>query len=296
MSLVPTWLAKSPPRLQTAQQSKPSSLPRQLTYPSQHSADDILHSDEHCVVLKPDSSRGVLVRTYQDKNIDVLSTGIYSNRKALEMGFTERNRPYLNDVVFFRPPRQYPYDDPCNDDSTMKCYELRVDPEKTWVYDQEYHARWGTTQGEPSMLLSDYLKMLESIPKGNSVMWHSFDRCEPYTDEQVRDYYRHMYNSSRSHSRSTSKGLNIHYMFEVRVKMDVIPPWFLIPSSTTTTQKWGGYAKPQGRKHAVYVGPRGGHFILTKGKNKKYITNKIMESRLFKKKVATTRRGNDITR
>lgn len=64
---------------------------------------DIIHEDPNCTIYRPGSGKGVLISTYVPKSneINVDENGLMSNREALKKNLTERNRPYLNDVVFF---------------------------------------------------------------------------------------------------------------------------------------------------------------------------------------------------
>ena len=156
---------------------------------------DILHQDSDVCILNPNSDRGVLISTYQEKHINIKETGIYSLRKAKELGLTNASRDYLIDNIFFRPrPCEYSNFD------TRNCYEIRVDPEKTYVYDQETHAKKGYQKVEYHMLLQIYLDLMNSFTKDNNY-------------EQIMK----------------------HRLFEVRVHRDNIPYTFFVKPSSILT-------------------------------------------------------------
>jgi len=95
-----------------------------------------------------------------------------------------------------------------------------VDAEKTNVYDQEYHAKYGTTNGEPVMKLSEYLKVVDKLRKLNDetsyIYWKDLHKPEihsyPFKNEHLED--------SRYIIQVEMLGRSIH---EIRVLKDYIP-------------------------------------------------------------------------
>lgn len=223
---------------------------------------DVIHSDEYCTVYLPGSGKGVLVTTYTSKNVDVAAHGLLSNREANRQGFMDRRRPYLNDVVFFRPT------DICKPTSSVNCYQIRVDPSSTYVFDQEYHAERGSTSGEPMMLLSAYLALLSKGPY-DYINWLDF-HTPVFGKYPIKDYNARSYDA--------------HRFYEVRVKMDAIPLSFFETMNGVPLVGANGESAPQsagaaathvsfkGRRYKVRTGPRGGRFILVgKDKEKHYV-------------------------
>lgn len=119
------------------------------------------------------------------------------------------------------------------ENNTSICYQIRVDPDNTYVYDQEYHAKTGTTKGESKRLLSDYLTILSNKPANGYVYWHSFNNYE------IAEY-------PIKHNHNDYSKLNAHNLFEVRVKIDNIPPtWFV--------QQSGGKGRKTKKSSSVNV-------------------------------------------
>jgi hypothetical protein len=215
---------------------------------------DVLLETDDVVVFSPNSEKGVLVSTYADsenkESID--KNGLFSAKVAFQKGLTNRTRDYLNDIVFFRPS------DTCMKNNGSICYQIRVDPTKTYVYDQEYHAQKGTTNGEPKRLLSDYLNIISQIPVNGYVYWKHFN-----------DYKIEKYPIKPEHN-DYSK-IDAHRWFEVRVQIDNIPPSWFVPQSggkSRKTMKRGSVnvTKPVFTKtNRVYVGKDGiKRFVYTK--------------------------------
>jgi hypothetical protein len=172
---------------------------------------DILFESDDVVVYAPSSSKGVLVSTYHSTGVkdSIEKQGIYSSRRAKELGLTDRDRPYLNDTIFFRVF-------PCKTIRENLCYQIRVDPERTKVFDQEYHAKRGYSSNENSMPLSNLLEIVgDKNPNDGYIYWNSF---------YDGNYFPYPYRiEHRDHNK-----VNSHFLYEVRVKMDNIPfSWFV---------------------------------------------------------------------
>jgi hypothetical protein len=172
---------------------------------------DILFESNDVVVYDPSSSKGVLVSTYHSTGAkdSIEKQGIYSSRRAKELGLTDRNRPYLNDTIFFRVF-------PCKTIRQNLCYQIRVDPERTKVFDQEYHAKRGSTSYEPSMTLSRLLEIVgdKDLDKGY-IYWNNFFSGNYFPYPRKEEHRQH-------------ENINSHFLYEVRVKMDNVPfSWFV---------------------------------------------------------------------
>jgi hypothetical protein len=178
---------------------------------------DILHEDQVCCILKPDSKRGVVVFTYVSPEHD-MKLGLLSMRQALEHRLTTRNRGYLRNVVFFRPPLSEYVTKRLHKDRKKDsiAYGIRVDPEKTYVYYQNYHEIHNKTTGEPRMKMSDYMKHI-SDPQLQKTFPEDLRfeiSNEYYYDDDMENVY--------SFSASDAK------FFEIRVRKDKIPNNWLI--------------------------------------------------------------------
>ena len=185
-----------------------------------NSGDYCIHSDINSCVLSPRCDKGVLIETYVDANIDnVQSTGIYSNREAYDRRLTNRNRSYLNGCVFFRPIPTY------KNVNNRRPYYVRVDPDKTYVFDQEFHARMGSTHREPKLLLSKYLQDFMDAKKNKDEEGYMFYRTL-YTPE----FKKYPYDNEIE---GNTDSVNAHLRHEVRIEVDILPPEWLVNVGAT---------------------------------------------------------------
>ena len=182
--------------------------------------DDVLFKDDSVVVLKPTSKYGVWVVTNISFDAQTSPDGIYSARHARSVGHRNRTRQYLDDVIFFRPPINNRNHFPGVGKDT---YLLRVDPDKTIIFDQEYHAEKGSTNGEPKIKMQDYLNILKQPECAKQMIcWN-----KQMKHKCVNDVSKCVWNRDGNNFTHRS-----HRLFEVRVHVDVMP-W-------TWLKKWSG--------------------------------------------------------
>ena len=133
---------------------------------------------------------------------------------AKKLGLTEKGNRIneLRDCIFFRPLSPYSCENEC-------VLAYAVDPHSTYVYDQEYHATKGVLEGEPHMLLHDYLQTVNNLledPEWDYIFWPNlFNPCKcrfPYQPHHLKN--------SRYIIMRSRLGRDIH---EVRVFRDKIP-------------------------------------------------------------------------
>jgi hypothetical protein len=190
-------------------------------------ADDDIHylyKDKDCMILEPNDPAGVLIRTVvENPNVRPRNNGLLSLREVKGRGLSvDRDRSYLDDVIFFRPPNRYPVGEnvqtiedlfePPHDDF----FYLNVHPGHTNVFYQEYHAEARKDNPyEPSTKLADLLTFLAKRPGKD---YYAYWTAPPYAAWWL-PYPVQSSNESK---------MNLQHGFEVRVRRGVIPPeWFV---------------------------------------------------------------------
>ena len=245
---------------------------------------DVIFQSDDVVVYRPTSNKGVLVSSYHaaSKKDTIEKHGLLSAKGARKLGLTKNIRNYLDDVVFFRPMGG------CITRGNSVCYQIRVDPERTNVFDQEFHAKHGSTNNELSIKLSRYLEIINNIPE-NSFIWWANPSSFFYQSYPLKPYQS-----------GTAPELNAHLRYEVRVNKDVLPlSWFVKQNGGQIQNKQSrktsvinkNYIKTQnklvgdnGYKHTIYTcqgkryiikmyekdGKKKKHYVLVHSQQKKH--------------------------
>lgn len=179
--------------------------------------ENYVHWDKWVCVLHPDDPRGVLITTGHPQGRIV--NGVVKSLAQLRSDgiYVERERNYLDDVVFFRP-RHIVIDESTNGD----LFTINVHPDHTLVFDQEVHAKsHSLPKNEPSILLRDYINTLPKIDVKTQYISCSADmQCSAFN-----------YPFLPMHLKNTSL-INNHRLYEVRVRVPEIPRSWLHASST----------------------------------------------------------------
>ena len=186
---------------------------------------DVLFQDGNACVLDPNCNRGVLISSYHPTKGGSLARDgqLMSLNECHDRGIpTIRKRAYFGDYIFFRP-RQL------KTTPGGVVFTIRVDPDLTYVYDQENHSKRGSSaiENEDRISLTKYLSMvsgcyLEEEGRKGYLYWPNLSTCS-----------FHAYPISGLHLDNDGGYTNInkHLMFEVRIQSRVIPVEWLHGSS-----------------------------------------------------------------
>lgn len=239
-------------------------------------SDDILFQNSDVCILKPDSTRGIIIFTsvssrFGKNSKSVCEEGLFSynelRKRHPEYKLPNRSGAHINashnDLIFFRAP--YTNDTTTFESSYGMTLEkminkysptfatIRVDPEKTYVYSSEIRAIGKYTDLLQSrILMTDYLLKLKNMPKeyfkNGKDMYANIIKYEKKFKNAPKVKFPTFNNfegfSSFSEVESNSKYPELKYFpiernVEVVVKIPHIPPEWFVNCITIETSKGG---------------------------------------------------------
>jgi hypothetical protein len=239
-------------------------------------SDDILFENDDVCILKPDSTRGIVVFTHIDSTRfggdpkDVCKEGLLSyneiRKRHPEYKLPNRTGSQINhthnDLIFFRAPFN-------NDVSSFKTsygttlqnmlrknvpdayVTIRIDPKKTYVYSSEIRALGKYPDLLQSrLIMTDYLRRLKNMPPNNyfnndKIMYTNIIE---YRRVRKSPIFTSIYNNNYS-TYPELTNFEIGKNVEVVVKIPHIPPEWFVECISNEIIKKGGKRKTCKRKY-----------------------------------------------